>query len=351
MAPIKLNLNEKKVTYGLVRYPDASDLELSRLIGVRRPTITKIRNKVFKLGLVETCYVPNFQALGMEMLVFWQGRFNASVLPGDWEDENKGRPYIVISARSIMEGLGMSTFKNFTRYREHSDNEISSLMKSGVLKSYNDYTVYFYPFETSQIDAYFDYAPILKTLMGLDNEDSQDEAEYPPRSTPQLSDKEKAILVSMVENPGLSDSKMSSLLGISRPTMSEKRNTFVQQGLIRKRNLPHIQLIGMEIIALFHFKFNPVISDDQKKHVITEMLDKYRPFIQVSDKLDCTGMFLVKMFDDYKRLNDEHLFRMVDEGLILDKVQLVVIPVNNVKVKVLNLAPTLRYSLDFPMDS
>ena len=346
MAPINLNLNEKKVMYGLVRYPDTSDLELSGLIGVKRPTITKIRNKVFKLGLVETCYVPNFQALGMEMLVFWQGRFSSSALPGDWENGNNGRPYNVISVRSMMEGMGMATFKNFTRYREHSDSDISNLMKSGVLKSYNDFTAYFYPFETSQIDAYFDYAPILKILLGLDIDDSPDEVKYPPRSTPQLSDKEKSILVSMVENPGLSDSKMSSLLGISRPTMSEKRNTFIQQGLIKKRNLPHINFIGTEIIALYNFKFNPTISDNQKKQTIKEMLDEYRPFIQISGKLDCTGMFLVKLFDDFKRLNDEHLFRMADEGLLLEKIQLVVIPVNNVMAKVLNLASTLRYSLD-----
>jgi len=348
MVPFKLNNNEQMVMYGLVRYPEASDLELSNLIGVKRPTITKIRNKIFNLGFVETYYVPNFQALGMEMLVFWRGRYNTKVLLENDNISPKSRQYNIISVHSGMEGMGMSTFHNFTEYRKNADKYICELMEHGALKNINDIQDYFHPFELSHIDTYFDYARVVRMHFNLDTDDSNEPYEYPKRLKPDLTEKEKIILISMVENPGLSDSKLSSLLGISRPTVSEKRNGFIQKQIIRKRNLPNIRLINTEVVAQFNFQFASCLSDNQRKKVAGEVLDTYTPFIQLHGRLDCTGMFIAKKFEDLKRWNDEFLFPAVDDGKINENINFSVIPINNVKVRVTNLAPTLRYALGVP---
>jgi predicted transcriptional regulator len=242
--------------------------------------------------------------------------------------------------------MGMATFHNLTSYRRHANEDICTLIKSGLIKSIHDYNVHIHPFGTSRIDSYLDYAPLINLLFEQGIEDITDNMEYPQSSSLQLTDNEKQILATIVENPSLSDSKLSEVLGMSRPTVSEKRNNFIKQQLIRKRNIPQIRQIGAELIVLYNFKLNPRLTDNQRQKTAKEMLDNYKPFIQICDKIDCTGMFVAKNFEDFKKLNEKHLYRLIDNEDINEDIQLTVIPVKNVKYRITNFAPAIRYTLN-----
>jgi len=326
MVPLKLNLNERMVLYGLVRYPEASGIELSGIIEIKRPTITKIRNKIFENGILKSSYIPNFQALGMEMLVFWRVRLNASITSKIKDGRNMRRPYNIMAIRTEMEGMGMATFPDFTNYRMHFDEDISELLKAGVLRGFYDYHSYFHPFGTNQVDAYFDYAPFMKVLLCLDVDEEREVVKYPGRSEPNLSGKEKLILTAIVANPELPDSRLAELIGVSRPTTSAQRNSFIRRHLIRRCNLPHMELIGAELVGIYNFKFDPGSTEGQRQKVAAEVLGTLRPFIQLHGRIDCTGVFLAKNFEEFKCNNDEYLLRLVDEGKVSEDVQMMVLP-------------------------
>jgi len=347
---VKLNQNERTVLYGLVRYPGASDLELSELIDVKRPTITKIRNKLFDTGMVQTHYVPNFQTLGMEMMVFWWSRFNASLNPVTEGSEATLYPYNVLMVRTRLEGMGVAAFHDFTSYRLHTVEKVVGLIRSGTLKRIDDIKVSFHPFDTNHIDSYFDYAPTVDLLLDLGRDDCREAVEYPKRSCPGLSEKEKAILATMVANPQLSDSKLSALMGISRPTISEKRNTFIQRRLITRRNISRVRPLGAEMVGLYTFTMEPRGSDAQVHKAAAEIASFFRPFIQMHGRLECTGMFIARSFEEYRRWHDEHLLRLVEERRVCDDLRILLMPINNVQTRLMNFAPAVRYALDLPQE-
>jgi CheY-like chemotaxis protein len=63
-----LNKNEKMVLSNLIEHPELSDLKRSKLVDLSHPTVSKIRKKLIKKGIVKKIITPNFLKLNFTIL-------------------------------------------------------------------------------------------------------------------------------------------------------------------------------------------------------------------------------------------------------------------------------------------
>ncbi len=67
---VHLTRKEKIVLYGLVRYPEHNDKNLSKLLGISRQTISAVKKRFRRDGIITRCYIPDLAKLGFEVVVF-----------------------------------------------------------------------------------------------------------------------------------------------------------------------------------------------------------------------------------------------------------------------------------------
>lgn len=70
---IPLTEKEKLVFYGLVKYPEFSDQQLSEKLKEKRSTITSIKNKLLRKNFYKTKIIPDFSLLECELLCIAYG--------------------------------------------------------------------------------------------------------------------------------------------------------------------------------------------------------------------------------------------------------------------------------------
>ncbi len=84
---IVLSQMEKKLVYGLMKYPDATVAELAKRMVVSVPTICKLRKRLIDNGVLKVVNFPDFWKIGMDLLVF--SRYRQTIPSG----EDEGHPH------------------------------------------------------------------------------------------------------------------------------------------------------------------------------------------------------------------------------------------------------------------
>ena len=69
MKKVELTKKEKLMLYGLAKYPQLTDKELSEKLGLKHSTITSIRHRLKENEYLRKLIIPKLQSMGCEMLV------------------------------------------------------------------------------------------------------------------------------------------------------------------------------------------------------------------------------------------------------------------------------------------
>ena len=167
-----MNLTEKEklVFYGLVRWPDLNDSEISEKIDVKRPTIASIRKRFEREQLYEVVNIPNFEKLGCELLTVRYAEYNPltpyEVRKPYAEKIHRLRPDIFFDISTDTQNIWMSSTKDFTTIKKRIDYVYRSYAEQGFINIGETIHVFF-PFSISKIYRFFDYAPLLRKLFNL----------------------------------------------------------------------------------------------------------------------------------------------------------------------------------------
>jgi DNA-binding Lrp family transcriptional regulator len=117
---------ELRVTCELIRNSRESDRALARTIGVSQPTVSRIRTRLEKEGVIEYGGVPNLGKLGFEIIAVTFANWKHGQNPDEEEQKNrdylKGHPNVIF----VSTGRGMD----------------SDRITVSVHKNYSDYTKY-----------------------------------------------------------------------------------------------------------------------------------------------------------------------------------------------------------------
>jgi len=122
---------EKKLVAELMRNSRRSDRELSKVIGVSQPTVSRIVKRLEKEGLIrEYTMIPDFQKLGYELVALTFVKLDKTLTQEETEkareatrESLKQTPFPIIMLERGMglgyDGVLVSLYENYTSYTEH----------------------------------------------------------------------------------------------------------------------------------------------------------------------------------------------------------------------------------------
>jgi len=165
----RLTKKDKLVLYGLTMYPDLSDINLSNKLGIPRTTVTGIKNKLGRKKFYNRERIPNFPALGCELISFSHIKFNPS---GTFDERcDKGaidkisrNPEFVFVNSLDTEEFAIHVSRNYTDFTDSADSVWDIYKENDFI---NEISVYHFPFKNSVIPRFLDFSSLLHRIFGL----------------------------------------------------------------------------------------------------------------------------------------------------------------------------------------
>jgi len=265
----QLTKKEKKVLYGLVRYPELNDSILSKKIKIKLSTLTSIKNRLSENNYFRKLSVPLLNNLGCELLAVIYTQFNP-VIP--LEDRVKTTKQtievfeeIFFSAGEQEKGFSISISNNYSNIGRINEIRTKTFGKVGLLEDKYPNEIIF-PFKISHINRFFDYSRVLKNFFKIDDIDDDKKRMdwFKNGSFFDLSEKEKRVYSALIELPDETNQTIGDKIGISRHTVSRMKKKFFENDLIRQITLPNLEKLGFEILAFYPINFNPKKSPSIK---------------------------------------------------------------------------------------
>jgi len=330
----KLTGKEKLVLYSLVRWPTLNDIELSKKIPIKRPTITAIRNKLRKEGIYRDIIVPNLEMLGCEILTVRYGGFNPTTT---YEDRKKYSsvnrfPEVFFKKSCDSQRIALSAAKNFTEVMEYIEYSNIIYDKHNLLGESGLKHVLF-PLKLSKILRFFDYAPLLRKELEIDVEEKEVKQDLKPRVTKprDFTENEKIILYALTKYPELNDGEIAKKISMTRQSVNKMKKKFEMEGMIRKIRVPDIKKLGFEVIVLVHFFIKPEHVMEEREASIEYTLGYPNIVFLVSRNLESAVVGVAKTFTELKKAYTTFLSEYKRRDLMAKEPVMVIMPVEEIK--------------------
>lgn len=124
----RLSKKEKKVLYGLVKYPEESDNHIADRFGVSRQAVSSIKKRFIKEGLLSTQRVINFDYTGCNLLTFSYTYFGPN---SPLESRKEGFTYtkkiapMFVGISSNFENVLFAATKSYSEYDKIREKLVS----------------------------------------------------------------------------------------------------------------------------------------------------------------------------------------------------------------------------------
>jgi DNA-binding MarR family transcriptional regulator len=299
-----LTKKEKLMLYGLVKYPELPDKQLSEKLGLKHSTVTSIRHRLKEGEYLRKLIIPKLQSMGCEMLVVIYTHFSP-LIPLLERIEITGKTIevfdeIFLSVGEQDKGFSLSLSKDYATIGKINDIRTQTFGGRGLLEEEYPNTVVF-PFEISKIYRFFDYAPLLIKCFNLGLEEDSELAyiDFGSKEHISFSDTEKNAYCMLVSYPELSDSAIGGELGVSRHTISRFRRKFAENNLMTKIILPNFVKLGFEILAFYHILFDPRNPPNMENNEAASLMTDSAVFF-ASRRFEAVIISIYKNYDDYK---------------------------------------------------
>ena len=132
----KLSNVEKRVLFGLIKYPDIPDSKIADNIGVTRQVVSKLKKSFETEGIIKTLRIPNLKKLGFEILAVSHFRHNPTISTDNQEKAIKqvitDFPQIFMISTNL-ESLIISISRDYTEFQELKNIAHSELKEKKYL--------------------------------------------------------------------------------------------------------------------------------------------------------------------------------------------------------------------------
>jgi DNA-binding MarR family transcriptional regulator len=303
---IKLTRNDELVLYGLARWPDLNDEELSAKIDVKRSTVTAIRNKLARDGVYTRHNVPDLERIGCELLVASYCDFSPLTPWSKREAYVSEDPELFYRISTDASRLSIVAAENFTEVKRYLDSVTSRHATHGFLFSEGVRYVYF-PFALSSLIMFYNFARLLNKRfeLGFDDDSVPDLA--PKKRRVRLSDTEKQALYIMVEYPRANDRDIAEKISVTRQTVNNVRRRMISEGLLKTVVFPDLAKLGFELIAFTHADIYPGVTLDKRWDNAMEVVREGSQYLIVSGNTESIMLSAFGNYTDFERTHEEIL--------------------------------------------
>lgn len=159
---------EKNVYYMLIKYPEASDTNIGRELGISRHTVSRLRRRFEEEHYFHAVKYPNLTKIGYEILAFYHMHFDPKNPPDIDEDDALlllGDSTIFCASR-MFEAVMLSVYTNYEEYKKDK-TRIMQVLKENRWVVVNPMVRTYSLHELIYIKD-FKFAPITKKTIGCD---------------------------------------------------------------------------------------------------------------------------------------------------------------------------------------
>jgi DNA-binding CsgD family transcriptional regulator len=163
-----LSDTEKNVYCMLVSYPELSDSDIGRELGISRHTVSRLRRRFEQNNLTSRIVLPNFVKLGFEILAFYHICFDPRNPPDMENDEATSlmNDSTVFFASRRFEAVVISIYRDYEEYKEDRTRIMQVLKENQWIAT--DPMIRSYGLNTMAFIKDFKFAPIASKIVGCD---------------------------------------------------------------------------------------------------------------------------------------------------------------------------------------
>jgi DNA-binding MarR family transcriptional regulator len=164
----------------------------------------------------------------------------------------------------------------------------------------------------------------------------------------ELSRTEKAALLHFITFPSLSDTELSSRMGMANSTLASIKSRLRQMGYLNEHYIPNFPMLGLELLAAVYSDFNPSISVEERVANTRRTVEIYPEVVlSVGESHRGFSISVAENITRIMRISSERLKTLSDMDLLeLELPQEVYFPFEMARVfRFFNLAPLLRSKL------
>jgi len=350
MGLTSLTRKEKLVFFSLVKHPLYSDSQVSKMIDVKRSTVTAIRNRLKRDGFYSSIVIPNLPALGCRLLQITYGNYNPLTpieerrkSPSYGDDDN--HPELIFARSTDTEFIKIFAAEHLYDIRSVRDKIYIDYETHDFIEDIHNIL---YPLELCNITSIFNYVPLLGKLLGIEIEEA-DYNNYIFNGTcksADLTNVEKNILNAIVNNPEANIVELSKLTGKTRSTVSKVSSSLIERKLIQKINLPTLENLGCELMVFIHTQFNPKSSMETRKEEMKNIMKAAGHVFKVSGNIESAGIIVPRNYTEFIALYNEMISLYRDKGYISENPHYLLLPIEKIKYKKLDFG-SLTHKLLF----
>lgn len=326
---------ERLVLYSLVRWPELNDIELSKKIPIKRPTITAIRNKLKKGGLYQDIIVPNLEMLGCEILTVRYGSFNPTA---NYESRKKYSSLdkfseVFFKKSCDSQRIAMSASTSFTEIMKYVEYSNIVYSKNNLLSDEGIKHIFF-PLKLSKILRFFDYAPILKYDFNINIKDEKPKIEFDSKEilVREFTENEKLVLYALVKYPDMNDGEIAKKVSMTRQSVNKMRKKFEEEGLIKLMRIPDMKKLGFEVMLFVHVSINPKFTMGERKEGIRHVLTSYPGIVfLLASNLETVVLGVAKTFTELKKSYNMFLSQYKKSDFLSKEPVEIIIPIEEIK--------------------
>lgn len=165
----KLSNIEKRVLYGLIKYPDIPDSKIAENIDVTRQVVSKLKKSFETDGILKTLRIPNLRKLGFEILAVSHYRHNPKF---PLNKRGKGIKQVLAEFPQIflitgnLESFMINICRDFTEFQELKNKSFGHFKKQEYLIKEPEFMIFSIPNMNIVIE--HNYAALLKKILELE---------------------------------------------------------------------------------------------------------------------------------------------------------------------------------------
>lgn len=306
----ELSQNESRVLHSLIKWPNLSDQAIHSQISMKKSTFSSIKTRLKEQGYYNRYYIPNFPLVGFELFQIMFGELNRyttfdermriarELLESFVED------FYVVSESN--RAFNLSVSENLTEYEKNQEKFFEMYTINNFLSRKGMQTISF-PFALTDIYSFMDYETLIAKLFNFKSEPYQGRMVIPTGKVKKfkLTRAERKVLVGLVQYPEESDTLIAEKIGVSRNTVANAKRKFLKKEICFPRVVPNLEKLGLSILNFSYFRFNPKVTQEQRKEIADQIRLISSPHFFITKSLDGFTISAYSDIEEYNTINDE----------------------------------------------
>jgi DNA-binding Lrp family transcriptional regulator len=342
--------NERTVIMSLVEDATRTDAEVAELNGMNAGTVATVRRRLLDAGAMFYVNIPAFNKLGCEMMVFHHGVLDPArsfeAKTADYMSFCMSSPQIfdaIVGAKAVVLYSVVKNATELENLKAHHNRFFSGSRKNSKARI-NSVS---FPYAISKGTYELNYAPAVHRYFQMDGPEPRvSEPVSVEVSSPDLSENEKKVFMTIVENPAEADRVTASRVGLSRQSVTRIRNKLEEEGYFKLVCVPRLYRWGFEIYSVIQVHFSSDFAYSDRVQEQPEEPVKYSFFSLIKAE-EAVANHMISTFQDYTKGLDEGLAWYHKEGAFEEDPMLTLLSLENcIELRTHDFAPALQHVLD-----